>query len=648
MKWDDGLKGPAKAIASTSATPLCVVAGPGTGKTFALMRRLARLLEVEKVSPETILACTFTRTAAEDLTRAVSELGISGTERVATQTVHGFCFSMLTREAVLVSTGRTPRPLLPFEERFLLEDLCHHGVGGIQNCRKKLQAFAAAWARLQHEEAGWPKSKDDKRFQAVLTAWLKFHEAMLIGELISEAVRYLRNNPASPYRTVFDHVLVDEYQDLNRAEQVLVELIAAKNLVIIGDEDQSIYSFKHAHPEGITEFPDCHEGTEEASLDECRRCPKLVVELANHLISQNASRSGRELTALPSNPNGDIFVVQWSAPKKEAEGLAAFLAPKIESGAVAAGEVLILAPRRELGFQLRDALAEKGVPAHCFYSEQALKGDPKNLDGSRARQVMALLGLLANPDDRVSLRVWCGFGSANLASVGWARLRAHCEKTGESPRAALRRLLDGDLEIAYTGYLCDRFALLLAQEATLDGVSGADLGAALFPDGETWAAPLADIAARVEEDDFDAKQLLDVLRRNIAQPEMPTDVDYVRIMTPHKSKGLTADLVIVSGCVEGLQPAFEEGLSSSDETRSLEEQRRVFYVAITRTRQSLVLSSVMTIPLSDAHRMRVKFKKQSGSNAHTIASQFLSDLGPKCPAAVTGPAFLASQTGSTQ
>lgn len=647
MKWDDGLKGPAKTIASTTATPLCVVAGPGTGKTFALMRRVARLLEVEKVSPETILACTFTRTAAEDLTRAVSELGISGTESIATQTVHGFCFSMLTRESVLVSTGRTARPLLPFEERFLLEDLFHDGMGGVQSCRKKLQAFAAAWARLQHEEPGWPVGKDDKKFQSALTAWLKFHEAMLIGELIPEAVKYLRNNPASPYRTMFDHVLVDEYQDLNRAEQVLVELIAAKNLVIIGDEDQSIYSFKHAHPEGITEFPDSHEGTQETTLDLCRRCPKLVVGLANHLISQNASRSGRKLMALASNPNGDVSLVQWTTPNKEAEGLATLVATKIEEGAVAPGEVLILAPRREIGFQLRDALSEKGVSAHCFYGEQALKADPKDLQASRAQQVIALLGLLSNPEDRVSLRAWCGFGSSSLATAGWARLRAHCEKNGESPRAALRRLLDGKLTIPYTGHLCERFELLLAREAELGDLTGPELAAAFFPDSQSWAAPLADIAARVEEDDFDAKKLQDALRRNIAQPEMPTDVDFVRIMTPHKSKGLTADMVIVSGCVEGLQPAFDDGMSTSEESRSLEEQRRVFYVAITRTRKTLVLSSVTTIPLSDAHRMRVTFKKQAGSNAYTIASRFLNDLGPGCPAAVTGATFLGSQIGST-
>ena len=88
---------------------------------------------------------------------------------------------------------------------------------------------------------------------------------MLIGELIPEGLKYLRHDPDSPYRTAFDHVLVDEYQDLNRAEQQLVEIMANGSYVVIGDEDQSVYSFKHAHPEGIVEFPQTHPTTERAS-----------------------------------------------------------------------------------------------------------------------------------------------------------------------------------------------------------------------------------------------------------------------------------------------------------------------------------------------------------------------------------------------
>ena len=104
----------------------------------------------------------------------------------------------------------------------------------------------------------------------------------MVGEVVPESLRYLRENPASEERAAFDHVLVDEYQDLNRAEQVLLDLLAeGGTLTVIGDENQSIYSFKFAHPDGISNFHETHPGTHDETLDECRRCPELVIKLAN-------------------------------------------------------------------------------------------------------------------------------------------------------------------------------------------------------------------------------------------------------------------------------------------------------------------------------------------------------------------------------
>lgn len=202
MSWDSGLEGPAYYIASTDHTPLCVVAGPGTGKTFTLMRRVTRLIQEEGVDPSRILACTFTRTAAEDLALSVAALGVQGADQIRAQTLHSLCFSMLSREYIFNTTGRVPRPLLKFEERFLLQDLCAAGHGGIRDCVERLLAFSAAWARLQHERPGWPHDPQDRSFQTTLDEWLRFHKAMLIGELVPEAIKYLRNNPQSYYRKI--------------------------------------------------------------------------------------------------------------------------------------------------------------------------------------------------------------------------------------------------------------------------------------------------------------------------------------------------------------------------------------------------------------------------------------------------------------
>lgn len=628
FRWDDGLSGPARRIAELNHTPIRVLAGPGTGKTFALMRRVARLLQ-DGATPNRILVCTFTRTAARDLEEELARLGVEGVDQVWAGTLHAFCFGLLGRGEVPKATGRVPRPLLGFEERFLLQDLNGDGFGGIRDRDRRLQAFNAAWARLQSDTPGWPQDPIDRAFHGQLVGWLRFHRAMLVGELVPEALRYLRDNPASPHRRALDHVLVDEYQDLNRAEQVLPDLLAeAGHLIIIGDEDQSIYSFKFAHPEGIATFNESHPGTHDEGLEECRRCPRLVVEIANTLIANNPSRTPRVLHPLPGNPQGEVLVLQWRTIEEEAEGIAEIIRRRIQNREVEAGRVLVLAPRRQLGYAVRDALNALGVFAHSFFHEEAL-------DGNDAQEAFTLLTLLANPEDRVALRCWCGFGSISLRSGAWARLRQHCEASGDSPRVALERLASAQATLPHAGPLVSRFRDLQQRLGELAGLRGQALVDALFPEDEEWANPIRSLAARLEGDNFDAEALREHLRIGITQPELPTDVDYVRVMSLHKSKGLTADLVVVVGCVEGLIPTVTGG-TPAEQTASLEEQRRLFYVAITRTTRVLILSSVTTLPRDLAHRMGARVGSGSRTHANTIASRFLHELGPSRPAAVSG------------
>lgn len=230
--------------------------------------------------------------AATDLKNELAALGIEGCDEVDAVTLHSLCFRMLDRTAVLEATGRHPRPLLAFEERFMIEDLNGDGFGGIRDRQRRLQAFNAAWARLQSEEPGWPADAIDGAFHEALLAWLRFHRAILVGELVPVALSYLRNNPEATLLTAYDHVFTDEYQDLNKAEQVLIDLLGENGThTIVGDEDQSIYSFKHAHPEGIREFV-CEE---EIGLDVCRRCPVQVIDMANSLIGHNPDRADRQL-----------------------------------------------------------------------------------------------------------------------------------------------------------------------------------------------------------------------------------------------------------------------------------------------------------------------------------------------------------------
>ena len=222
--------------------------------------------------------------------------------------------------------GRRPRILFPFEEWYLRQDLKIDGTRSMRNCELQIKAFNAAWARLQHEEPGWPLVPEDQAFHQELMAWLKFHDAMLLGELPTRVLDYLKNNPAAPEKHLYDHILVDEYQDLNRADQVVLDLLAENSsLLVIGDEDQSIYSgLRHAEPEGIREFANTHTGTLSVNLDQCRRCPRQVVRMANQLIQVNPDREPRTL-AFHKPDEGNVSVVQWTNQEAEAQGIAMYI-----------------------------------------------------------------------------------------------------------------------------------------------------------------------------------------------------------------------------------------------------------------------------------------------------------------------------------
>jgi DNA helicase II / ATP-dependent DNA helicase PcrA len=179
MPWDDRLdpNSPAYGIASDRSESIRVVAGPGTGKSFGLKRRVARLLETG-VSPARILPVTFTNVAAEDLQREMLQIGVPGCEAIRGSTLHALGMKILGRRNVLEATGRIARPLNRFEMEPLLYDLSPN-FGNKRDRNKRIRAYEAAWARLQHEEPGYASDPDDQLFERVLIDWLRFHRGIL-------------------------------------------------------------------------------------------------------------------------------------------------------------------------------------------------------------------------------------------------------------------------------------------------------------------------------------------------------------------------------------------------------------------------------------------------------------------------------------
>lgn len=633
MPWDNNLAGVHRNIAADPADRIHVLAGPGTGKTFAMMRRIARLLE-EGVAPERILAVSFTRTAARDLREQLQLLGIAGADQVLATTLHSLSFSILAREAVFEATRRVPRMLLSYEVEQLVNDLAPL-FGGKVPVRENIEAYEAAWARLQRDEAGPPRDEDSARFEAALLNWLRYHQCALVGELVPLTLIYIRQNPAAPVLPVFDHVLVDEFQDLNRADQALVELLAQHGtLTVIGDVNQSIYSFRYANPEGILDFPNAGPTTSCHLISECRRCPPNIVEMGRALIQHNLPAGQRvDFTADSNRPDATVFVVQHPTLEDEFESTADFVANYLRAHPeVPPGQVLVLATRRVIANGIKRALINRRLNALSYFSEDQVETDA-------AAEGFCLLTLLVVPNDRAALRAWLGLRHDKGYAPAYARVRTYAEEHELEVFQVLELLESGATRLPYTSGIIARFTTLRGRLAALAGLTGLDLVNALWDATDEDAFDIRLAAQNCAVNNAEPAALREALFREITQPVIPdSQGDIVRIMSLHKSKGLTAKVVLVCGCVAGALPTVK-GFDPVLTARQIQEQRRLFYVAITRASNTLVVSSSVGMSEAQAQQSGIAFQRTfirgQGRIARTSPSPFLGELGNHAPAAIS-------------
>ncbi len=514
--------------------------------------------------------------------------------------------------------------------------------GGKKAVKKLKKAYEAAWARLQHQQPGYAPDAADAAFQTDLLAWLQFHEAMLIGEVIPQIHQYLDSNPAATERSEYTHILVDEYQDLNRAEQGVIELLSdAASVCIVGDDDQSIYSFKHAHPDGIREWLYANPGADDLGLDECRRCPTKVVEMANSLIGHNALRPvPRPLNPMPVNGVGDVRIIQYSTIDQEVAGVTALVSQMIADG-VPPGDILVLAQSRAFGTPLYEALVASSVPTKSYYAESELSHDD-------AQFAFALLKLFANRQDRVALRWLVGVNGNNWHAAGYRRVREYCEVTGISPWDAMTQLESGALQLPHTNRIFESFRGIVQ---TLDDLEALpDLQSVvdhLFADEQDTTRDVRELALTILDgtDGDDREEFVRDLSTAISQPEIPTEIADVRIMSLHKSKGLSAPVTVIAGCVQGLLPRSPaDDLTLADRAQHLEEQRRLFYVGITRVKAvpsdgipgTLILTYSQQMPVREALSVGITPAQKKYGQAFLHASQFIRELGPSAPRPVAG------------
>jgi superfamily I DNA/RNA helicase len=599
------------------------------------MRRASRLLE-EGCPAKRIALFSFTRTAARDLQEKVVEhIGESGNELRAS-TIHSYCFSVLAREDVLAILDRNTRILLDHEVDLLLRDL-PGDFGDLRQRRDLLHQYEAAWATDPQSHPG-TASAQQADFVQELSVWLKDHSAMLVGEVVPLTHNFLRTNPTAEALSQFDHVIVDEYQDLNKAEQAILEMLVQQSnggICIAGDDDQSIYGFRYAHVEGIHDFrsvpnTDCFE------INVCGRCPQPILSMANSLISHAPNRTKPPLTALATS-QGTAAIVQWASLDEEIEGLAAAIAAEVAGGRNP-GEILVLATRRKIGEPLAERLRELEIPAVSYFQEQAVQSP-------QAREALAVMQLLVS-EDAVALRVFLSIGASDGRSPQYSRLRSWAHDHGARMPNAVRLCGEGDSEVPRIPAIRTRWQALQTALSSAPSELPA-LVDHLLPEDVEAVATLRSLALSLLSEHSELETFVPALVGLVSQQDVPSDPEFVRVMSLHKSKGLTSPSVYITGVTQGLLPS-NEALS---DVEVMSEQRRLFYVAITRASESVVISGAARLPVGTAAQLQAKvgsnFQKSGGiTTVNVIASPFIGELGQDAPASVRGRDWLAGVLGT--
>ena len=640
MAWNDDLdqNSPAYRFASSQSRRIRVVAGPGTGKSFALKRRVAKLLEEGGV-PEKILAVTLTRIAAQDLRKEIDNLGVCGSDDVVATTLHGLCLKILGREDVIKFLGRVPRPLMDFEKRMLLHDIVPNKK--VKDKEKLLSYFGAAWAKTPTEEAGFARSDIEKEFQRQMLSWMLFHRSMLFEEMVFETFRYLHDNPHSPEYDWFDHVLVDEYQDLNKAEQTIIDLLSQNStLAVIGDDDQSIYSFRHAYPEGIRGFPNVHPNCEEIDFDHCMRCPKQVVSMASSLISHNPNRTLGDLKEHAINPNGHVEIFQYSTQEQEVKDLSEMIRDDIKNGQINPEDILILSPSRHIGREITDALNSFGVDSRSYFKESAL--DPKELQYN-----FEIFKLLIRPRDRVALRYLLGSGDATFRSVAYRKLMNKVNGDGTDIFDFLENTLpddEKDTQIRNMILRCRNIKSELDAARDLLVEDRQNIVSILMKNAPDEKSDYFELILQEAIDEADPKledaawleELHSIIVEKLKPIENTFDKKHVRVMSLYSSKGLSAKYVVIMSAVNGLIPFIDKTKSVPEQ---MEEGRRLFYVAITRCKGKangyhgkLIISTFSSMSTGYANQHGISHGSWHRTN--TATSRYIQDLGETAPKVV--------------
>jgi DNA helicase-2/ATP-dependent DNA helicase PcrA len=587
-----------EAVAATSG-PVLILAGAGSGKTRVITHRVAHLVLDHGIDPGRILAVTFTNKAAEEM-KARAEALVSGRPLGAwMSTFHSFCVRLLRREA---SAAGLPPGFLIYDEDDQLAAV--RAAMRALDLSEKLHPPRRMLARISaRKNSGRSGDEDDgpatdltRRVQERYREVLQAAGALDFDDLLLFAVDLLGRNETArrAWRERFPYVLVDEYQDTNRAQYELVRLLAGPdgNLTVVGDEDQSIYSWRGADISNILDFEQDFPGARVFRLEENYRSTQRILDVAAALVSRNVRRKGKTLRAV----KGAGEAVRLHEAMDEFQE-AAWVTERI-AALRARGRVAVLFRMNAQSRLFEEGLLRLRLP-------YLVVGGVGFYERKEVKDVLAYLRLVHNPRDAVAFRRVVnvpprGIGAKTVEEID----RAAAEK-GESPWEAAVRLLDeAALPSRALGPLRQfrETVAALREEAPGRGLRGlmervlelSGYGAALArEDTQESQERLENLAELLTAAvDYETREEAPSLAGFLDRAALLSETDRLRddvpvlLMTLHSAKGLEFGSVFLVGLEEGLLP-HSRSLTDED---ALEEERRLCYVGMTRAMERLHLS----------------------------------------------------------
>lgn len=596
------------------AGPCLIVAGAGTGKTKTLTTKIAKLIH-DGYSPYRILAVTFTNKAAQEMRERVEALVPGQSRNVWIHTFHSFGVRLLRQNAEKLGLTRDFAIYDESEQKRLVTLLLEQM--GVKEPKKEAGQIVSMISRAKDDcvspeglMTNATASGLDYRIRAA-EIYKRYEQelhkagALDFGDLLVKTLQLLKEHEdvRDYYQQFFQYILVDEYQDTNHTQYLITRLLAEKHrkLCVVGDPDQSIYSWRGANIRNILEFEKDFKDAKTITLEQNYRSTKVILDASNKLISKNAKRKEKNLFT-DKQRGDDIEVREAPTEGMEAVWVAQNIKALVEEGGYSLNDIAVFYRTNAQSRNFEETFRRYQIPYRLvgtvsFYNRKEIK------------DMLCYARLLINPDDNMSLLRVINTPARGLGKTAQERLLAYAQANGLSVYGALKaaqsvpeltpmaRRACMEFVRLVEGWRADMFVSsptdVMHKILTTSGYEAAvkkDLAEGKDPEAESRLQNLDELINAVKE--YEERKEEPSLSDFLQEVSLMTGTDdsqaaeggAVTLMTVHLAKGLEFDAVFVTGLEEGLFPI------NRDDSDEMEEERRLCYVAMTRAREKLFMT----------------------------------------------------------